>query len=172
MHNQSSQRNIDYRGVCLHALYYLWSCYKLTHAVIICTVHCTMHSSLTQIAYEAIVNIRTVASLTLEKKLGDLFEEKLKAPFKYATISAYHSYCCLFHVGGRCVMLYSLASWRDFLVQYCITCSLSYIAMGHTLWPLTQITQCTTTIGSLSRECYAVYTNNKMVWSQGDDGIG
>ena len=42
-----------------------------------------------QIAYEAIVNIRTVASLTLEKKLGDLFEEKLKAPFKYDTTSAY-----------------------------------------------------------------------------------
>ena len=35
-----------------------------------------------QIAYEAMVNIRTVASLTLEKKLGDLFEEKVKEPFK------------------------------------------------------------------------------------------
>ena len=35
-----------------------------------------------QIAYETMVNIRTVASLTLEKKLGDLFEEKVKEPFK------------------------------------------------------------------------------------------
>ncbi|XP_065886383.1 ATP-dependent translocase ABCB1-like isoform X2 [Dysidea avara] len=40
------------------------------------------------IAYEAIVNIRTVTSLTLEKKLGDLFEEKIKEPFKRSMYSA------------------------------------------------------------------------------------
>ena len=37
----------------------------------------------TQIAYEAIANIRTVASLGLEERMGNLFEEKILGPHKY-----------------------------------------------------------------------------------------
>ena len=37
-----------------------------------------------QIAYEAIANIKTVASFNLEEKMENLFKEKLHAPHKYA----------------------------------------------------------------------------------------
>jgi len=42
------------------------------------------HCFLSQIAYEAIANIRTVKSLNLEETMENLFTEKLQAPHKYA----------------------------------------------------------------------------------------
>jgi len=38
------------------------------------------------VAYEAIANIRTVASLNLESKMENLFEEKLHAPHRYIIV--------------------------------------------------------------------------------------
>ncbi|XP_065886381.1 ATP-dependent translocase ABCB1-like isoform X2 [Dysidea avara] len=77
------------------------------------------------IAYEAVINIRTVKSLTLEKKLGDLFEEKVKEPFKKSMYSAiffgfmsglsssilFYSYAIVYRYGA-----YSLTADSDHLV--------------------------------------------------------
>lgn len=44
-----------------------------------------MYSS--QIAYEAIANIRTVVSLGLEDRMGNLFVEKIHGPHKYIILN-------------------------------------------------------------------------------------
>ena len=80
-----------------------------------------MHAS--QIVYEAIANIRTVASLSLEERMGNLFVEKIQAPHKYVNLHVcnlslslsnciiiiYEHIAFLLHpIGSQCAILYSL----------------------------------------------------------------
>ena len=71
-------------------------------------------SHVSQIAYEAIANIRTVASLGLEEKMGNLFEDKIRRPHKY--VNSVHACLLPFSIlysssiGNRCIMLCCLVS--------------------------------------------------------------
>ena len=42
---------------------------------------------LSQVAYEAIANVRTVVLLGLEDKMANLFVEKIHGPHKYVTLN-------------------------------------------------------------------------------------